>query len=228
MTYFSKPIALLALPVVLPLTLMACSFADGQTTQNSEVTQSPSPAMTPLGADPAKAGEYDSLIVAGGCFWCVESDFEKLDGVLEAVSGYTGGVSENPTYKEVTYSNTGHYEAAKITFDPSIISYEDLLDYYWTTVDPTDASGQFCDKGDSYRTAIFARPDQIEQARASLAKIKETKPFTDPIVTPVLEAMPFYKAETYHQDYYKKNPLRYRYYRTGCGRDAKLKKLWGK
>lgn len=169
----------------------------------------------------------DNLIVAGGCFWCVESDFEKLPGVIEAVSGYTGGRTENPTYKQVSYNDTGHYEAAKITFDPAVISYGELLDYYWTSVDPTDPTGQFCDKGESYRTAIFARPDQLETAQQSLAEIKESKPFSDPIVTPVLPVSTFYNAEDYHQDYYKKNPVRYKLYRTGCGRDARLKKLWG-
>jgi peptide-methionine (S)-S-oxide reductase len=198
------------------LILMACSSADSQITSSDVMS---SPALAP--------SQTQSMIVAGGCFWCVESDFEKLDGVIEAVSGYTGGRTVDPTYKEVTYKDTGHYEAAKITFDPSVISYEQLLEYYWTTIDPTDDKGQFCDKGDSYRTAIFASPEQLEPAQASLAKIKQTKPFSNPIVTPVLQASTFYNAEDYHQDYYKKNPIRYKYYRTGCGRDARLKKLWG-
>lgn len=198
------------------LLLMGCTSADGQGATRS----------SPL-SDASSSGQTDTMIVAGGCFWCVESDFEKLDGVIEAVSGYTGGTTSNPTYKEVTYKDTGHYEAAKITFDPSVISYEKLLDYYWTTIDPTDDEGQFCDKGDSYRTAIFARPDQIETAQASLDEIKQTKPFSEPIVTPVLNASTFYNAEDYHQDYYKKNPIRYKYYRTGCRRDARLKDLWG-
>lgn len=168
------------------------------------------------------------MIVAGGCFWCVESDFEKLDGVREAISGYSGGRLDNPTYKKVTYDETGHYEVAKIIFDPSVISYRELVDYYWKTVDPTDDRGQFCDKGSSYRTAIFATPEQMAAAQASLENIKETKPFSDPIVTPVLPAVTFYEAEDYHQDYYKKNPIRYNYYRTGCGRDKTLARLWGK
>lgn len=195
----------------------ACGQAESQ-----EATVS---SETPT--DSVSADNLDTLIVAGGCFWCVESDFEKLPGVIEAVSGYTGGFTENPTYKQVSYSDTGHYEAAKITFHPSIVSYEELLDFYWTSVDPTDPDGQFCDKGDSYRTAIFARPDQWETAQKSLSEIKETKPFSDPIVTPVLPVSVFYDAEDYHQDYYKKNPLRYKLYRTGCGRDARLNKLWG-
>lgn len=206
----------LILSTTIPLALLACSSADGQT-QISGVSE---PTLS--------SGNYDTMVVAGGCFWCVESDFEKLDGVIEAVSGYSGGVTENPTYKEVTYKDTGHYEVAEITFDPSVVSYDELLAYYWTTVDPTDPTGQFCDKGDSYRTAIFARPDQIDRAKASLETIKETKPFEATIVTPVLQASKFYKAEEYHQDYYKKNPLKYKYYRTGCGRDGTLKRLWKK
>lgn len=204
-----------------PIFLMACSSAESQTAplQNSVDTM----AVTQTASE-----DLDSLIVAGGCFWCVESDFEKLDGVIEAVSGYTGGRTENPTYKQVSYNDTGHYEAVKITFDPSIVTYDALLGHYWTTVDPTDDTGQFCDKGESYRTAIFARPDQLEDAQASLSAIRQNKPFSAPIVTPVLSAMTFYNAENYHQDYYKKNPVRYKIYRTGCGRDARLKKLWGR
>lgn len=198
--------------------VVACTSAERQVSENQ--TQAVIQTVSQEG--------LDTMIVAGGCFWCVESDFEKLPGVIEAVSGYTGGRTQNPTYKQVSYNDTGHYEAAKITFDPAIISYEDLLDFYWTSVDPTDPTGQFCDKGESYRTAIFARPDQLETAQQSLAEIIETKPFSDPIVTPVLPVSTFYNAEDYHQDYYKKNPGRYKLYRTGCGRDARLNKLWGK
>ena len=169
----------------------------------------------------------DTAIFAGGCFWCVESDFEKVPGVIEAVSGYTGGHTENPTYKEVTYKDTGHYEAVKVIYDPSKVSYGELVDYFWGTVDPTDPHGQFCDKGDSYRTAIFARPDQLERANQSKAHVINVKPFKADIVTPVLPTSEFYDAEGYHQDYYKKNKLRYKYYRNGCGRDKKLERLWG-
>jgi peptide-methionine (S)-S-oxide reductase len=198
--------------------VVACAPAESQIAEN----------QVNIKAQTLSQGALDTMIVAGGCFWCVESDFEKLPGVIEAVSGYTGGRTENPTYKQVSYNNTGHYEAAKITFDPAAISYEELLDFYWTSVDPTDPTGQFCDKGESYRTAIFARPDQLELAQQSLAEITETKPFSDPIVTPVLPVSTFYNAEDYHQDYYKKKPVRYKLYRTGCGRDARLNKLWGK
>ena len=173
------------------------------------------------------SGATESAIFAGGCFWCVESDFEKVPGVIEAVSGYTGGETTNPTYKQVSYSETGHYEAVKVTYDPAQVSYEELVDFFWTTVDPTDPSGQFCDKGSSYRTAVFATPEQLETAKESLEDVKATKTFSDPIVTPVLKAQTFYDAEDYHQDYYKKNKLKYSYYRNGCGRDARVKELWG-
>ena len=169
-----------------------------------------------------------TAILAGGCFWCVEADFEKLDGVISAVSGYTGGHVRNPTYKQVTHKDTGHYEAVKITYDSSKLSYNDILDHFWTSVDPTDPDGQFCDKGPSYRTAIFATPEQMAVAQKSRQSIIETKPFREKIVTPILPATRFYTAEDYHQDYYKKNPIRYTYYRSACRRDKRLKQLWGK
>jgi peptide-methionine (S)-S-oxide reductase len=168
-----------------------------------------------------------TAIFAGGCFWCVEKDFEELPGVIEVTSGYTGGTLDNPDYKTVSYTETGHYEAAEILFDPRQVTYRALVDFYWTTVDPTDASGQFCDKGSSYRTAVFATPNQLPDATASLAAIEAGKPFNDRIVTPIVPAVTFYDAEDYHQDYYKKNPLRYNAYRLGCRRDATLKRLWG-
>lgn len=195
------------------LSLTACSAS--QSTPASAQDMSSTPEST------------ETAIFAGGCFWCTESDFEKVPGVVSAKSGYTGGHTENPTYKQVSYTETGHYEAVEVTFDPSKVSYGELVEYYWTTVDPTDSNGQFCDKGSSYRTAIFVTPEQLETAVASKASISQTKPFSDPIVTPVIPASTFYDAETYHQDYYKKNPLRYKYYRNGCGRDKRLKQLWG-
>lgn len=168
-----------------------------------------------------------TAIFAGGCFWCTESDFEKLPGVVEAISGYTGGAVDNPNYKQVSYTETGHFEAVKVVFDPSQVSYRELVDTFWLTIDPTDARGQFCDKGSSYRSAIFATPEQIADAKASKAQIIETKPFEADIVTPVLEAKTFYDAEGYHQDYYKTNSVRYKIYRNGCGRDRRLNDLWG-
>jgi len=168
-------------------------------------------------------GQTDTAIFAGGCFWCVESDFEKLPGVIEAVSGYSGGDMKNPTYR----NHGRHVEVAKIIFDPTIITYDELLDYYWVHIDPTDNTGQFCDKGHAYIPVIYARPDQIAAAESSKAGIIKTKPFPDPIVVPVLPAKTFWEAEGYHQDYYKKNPRKYKYYRNGCRRDARVKQLWG-
>lgn len=165
-------------------------------------------------------------IFAGGCFWCVESDFEKLEGVSEAISGYTGGDLLNPSYKQVTYEETGHFEAAQIFFDPTIVSYRTLVDYFFRTIDPLDDGGQFCDRGSSYKTAIFvSSPDQ--RADAEAAKEEAEQILGEEIVTPILDAKKFWIAESYHQDYYKRNPIRYRYYRTGCRRDARLAELWG-
>lgn len=170
----------------------------------------------------------DSIIVAGGCFWCVESDFEKIDGVLSAESGYTGGHVPNPTYEQVAAKKTGHYEAVKITFDDEKVSLRELTDYFWKTIDPTDPKGQFCDKGEPYRTGLFYQSQSQQKVFGeSLSAVTQSKPFDAAIITPVLPAKPFYSAEGYHQDYYKKNPVRYRYYRWNCGRDQRIKQLWG-
>ncbi|NND82752.1 MAG: peptide-methionine (S)-S-oxide reductase MsrA [Gammaproteobacteria bacterium] len=169
-----------------------------------------------------------NAIFAGGCFWCIEADFEKLDGVKEVRSGYTGGSAATASYKQVVKNNTGHYEAVIVHFDPDSVSYAELVEYFWRHIDPTDAEGQFCDKGESYRTAIFYGSEQQQiVAQASLDRLKQNKPFDAPIVTPLIPAQPFYDAETYHQDYYKKNPIRYNYYRRGCGRDKRVEELWG-
>jgi len=168
-----------------------------------------------------------TAIFAGGCFWCTESDFEKIPGVIEAISGYTGGRVDNPNYKQVSYTETGHFEAVKVIFDPAQVSYRELVDGFWMTIDPTDNRGQFCDKGSSYRSAVFATPDQLEEAQASKAEAVKNKPFSQDFVTPVLAATTFYDAEDYHQNYYKTNSLQYRYYRNGCGRDRRLAQLWG-
>jgi peptide-methionine (S)-S-oxide reductase len=165
---------------------------------------------------------------AGGCFWCVESDFDKVEGVISTTSGYTGGKTANPTYDSVSSNTTGHYEAVEIVFDPKKVSYATLVEYFWRTVDPTDKTGQFCDKGASYRTAIFAHDaEQLKAAKASLEVLEKSKPFKAPIVTEIQLASAFTRAEEYHQDYYKKNSIRYKYYRTSCGRDGRLKELWG-
>ncbi len=166
---------------------------------------------------------------AGGCFWCVEADFDKVPGVLSTTSGYIGGTVANPTYNQVSAKTTGHTEAVEIVYDQALVSYEQLLNVYWRSIDPTVVDRQFCDVGSPYRTAIFAHgPQQLAAAQASKAALEKNKPFREAIVTPVLPASTFYVAEDYHQDYYKKNPVRYNYYRTSCGRDSRLKELWGK
>jgi peptide-methionine (S)-S-oxide reductase len=167
-------------------------------------------------------------IFAGGCFWCVESDFDKVPGVVSTTSGYIGGTVANPTYQQVSSKSTGHAEAVEIVFDPSKVTYRALVDHYWRTIDPTVKDQQFCDHGSPYRTAIFAvDQDQLKAAQASLADVQKSKPFPQPIVTEIVLATKFYPAEDYHQDYYLKNPVRYKYYRTSCGRDARLAQLWG-
>ena len=166
---------------------------------------------------------------AGGCFWCVESDFDKVPGVISTTSGYIGGTVANPTYQQVSAKTTGHAEAVEIVFDPSKVSYAQLVEKFWRTIDPTTKDRQFCDAGSPYRTAIFTHDAaQAAAVQASLAALEKSKPFKEPIVTQVVPASPFYVAEDYHQDYYKKNPVRYNYYRTSCGRDARLEQLWGK
>ena len=167
-------------------------------------------------------------VFAGGCFWCVEADFDKVGGVLSTTSGYTGGTLANPTYAQVSAKRTGHAEVVRIVFDPARVSYEQLLAVYWRSIDPTTRNRQFCDSGSPYRTAIFAHgTGQLDAARRSLEALQRTKPFKQPIVTEIVPATTFYVAEDYHQDYYLKNPLRYKYYRTSCGRDARLEELWG-
>lgn len=167
-----------------------------------------------------------SAVFAGGCFWCMEGPFEKLVGVSEVVSGYAGGRTVNPTYEQVTGGGTGHAEVVRVSYDPAKVSYATLLEIYWRNVDPFDGGGQFCDRGASYRPEIFVANDEerrlAEQSKASLEK-RFGKPFAVRITT----ATPFYAAEAYHQDYYLRNPLRYRYYRSGCGRDNRLDKVWG-
>ncbi|WDP92042.1 MAG: peptide-methionine (R)-S-oxide reductase MsrB [Desulfobacter sp.] len=164
---------------------------------------------------------------AGGCFWCVESDFEKVEGVKEAVSGYTGGSTPDPSYGEVSGGGTGHAEAVQVYYDPKVVSYTELLDVFWRHINPTDAGGQFVDRGSQYRSEIFYHDDiQKEQALASRAALDRSGVFDRPIVTPVTQFKAFYRAEAYHQDYYKKNKLRYTYYRFGSGRDQFLKKAW--
>ena len=164
---------------------------------------------------------------AAGCFWCVEADFDKVPGVISTTSGYTGGTAKNPTYEQVSHGGTGHTEAVEIVYDPAKVTYEQLLDHFWKNVDPLMAHRQFCDVGDQYRPAIFVH-DDAQRAAAEASKKRVQERFNEPVVVQIVQAMPFYRAEGYHQDYYKKNPVQYRYYRWSCGRDARLKELWGK
>lgn len=175
------------------------------------------------------AAKTQKAIFAGGCFWCMEAPFEKLPGVISAVSGYTGGTKENPTYEEVSSGGTGHAEAVEITFDPEKISYEELLDVFWMNIDPTAVDRQFVDAGHQYRAAVFYLDDEQKRlAEESREKLQKSGRFTKPVVTEITQASVFYPAEDYHQDYYKKNPIRYKYYRNGSGRDQFLDSLWGK
>lgn len=174
------------------------------------------------------AGLEERATFAGGCFWCMEPPFEKLAGVVSVTSGYTGGHKKNPTYEEVTAGGTGHAESVQIMFDPARISYAKLLDVFWHNIDPTVRDRQFCDVGSQYRSAIFFHtPEQRQIAGESKKALEQGKSFKEPIVTEIVAATTFYPAEDYHQDYYRKNPLRYKIYRTGCGRDSQLKTLWG-
>lgn len=177
----------------------------------------------------AQAQTTAKATFAGGCFWCVEADVDKLPGVLSTTSGYIGGSTANPSYEQVSAKTTGHAEAVEIVFDPAKVSYAALVDHFWRTIDPTTRDRQFCDAGSPYRTAIFTHEaQQVAVVRQSMEALEETKPFKQPIVTVVQPATTFYLAEGYHQDYYQKNPVRYAYYRASCSRDARLEQLWGK
>lgn len=195
-------------------------------------------AILALATTQAYAKDIQTAVFAGGCFWCVEADYDKVKGVTKTVSGFTGGSTKNPTYKEVTSGGTGHYEAVKITYDADIVSYEELVDVFWRSVDATDAGGQFCDRGESYRTAIFANKAQKPIAQAS-KKALTRKNTIGKVVTPILNVQAFYPADSYHQDYYKQSKKvltrfgliskaqAYKNYRKACGRDARVKQLWG-
>ena len=175
------------------------------------------------------ASQYKVAIFAGGCFWCTEADFDKVSGVIKTVSGYIGGHLKNPSYRQVSAGGSGHTEAVQITYDPGKVRYKQLLDVFWPSIDPTTPNRQFCDRGSQYRTGIFTlNTRQHKLALASKTALENTKPFKAPIVTEITRAGKFYAAEDYHQDYYKKNPIRYKYYRYSCGRDSRLKTLWGK
>jgi len=176
---------------------------------------------------PADAAKRATAIFAGGCFWCVEADFDKVPGVISTVSGYLNGRTPNPTYEQVSRGGTGHAEAVEIVFDPAKVSYEKLLDVFWRNIDPLAKDYQFCDHGDQYRSAIFYLDDEQRQL-AEKSKAAVQARFKEPVQTEIAAAQTFYKAEDYHQDYHTKNPLRYKFYRFNCGRDARLQQLWGK
>lgn len=179
-----------------------------------------------LWADEMPGTQSASAIFAGGCFWCLEADFEKLDGVIEVESGYTGGSVRNPTYEQVSQGSTGHAEAVRVRYDSQRVSYEKLLDYFWRHIDPTVKDRQFCDVGSQYRSAIFYQNESEQKlALASKQALEKSGRFPH-IYTEIVAAGPFYPAEDYHQDYYKKNPIRYQFYRLNCGRDARIKSLW--
>jgi peptide-methionine (S)-S-oxide reductase len=184
-------------------------------------------AMFASWAAPSDAAAKSKVaIFAGGCFWCVESDFDKVAGVISTTSGYIGGSAKTATYKKVSSGGTGHYEAVRIVYDPGRVTYDRLLHIFWRSVDPTDAGGQFCDRGASYKTGIFTT-SAAERKIALASKKKAMASLGKRIVTPVVGAGKFYAAEGYHQNYYKRNPVRYKIYRYGCGRDARIKSLWG-
>ena len=201
---------LLFIGMIVPAIFFGCSQADGKDVNATKET----------------AG-MQTAVFAGGCFWCTEADFEKVDGVAEAVSGYTGGNVADPTYEQVSAGGTGHIEAVKVFYDPNRITYAQLLEVFWRHIDPTDADGQFVDRGDQYRSAIFyADEQQLRMARESKAQLEASGQFDRPVVTEILPLGVFYEAEAYHQDYYKKNPIRYRGYRSGSGRDQFLRNAW--
>lgn len=176
----------------------------------------------------SRMAKTETAIFAGGCFWCTESDFDKVAGVVATTSGYIGGHKKNPTYKQVSAGGTGHTEAVKVDYDPSQVSYAELLKVFWHSIDPTTLDAQFCDHGSQYRSGVFYMNDEQKRlALASRSDVEKDKPFKESIVTEITQATTFYPAEDYHQNYHDRNPVRYKYYRWGCGRDARLAELWG-
>ena len=174
----------------------------------------------------AQTTQHATAIFAGGCFWCMEPPFDALDGVVSTTSGYTGGQTKNPTYEQVSEGRTGHTEAIRVVYDPKKIGYDRLLEVFWRNIDPLDGGGQFCDRGPQYRSGIFVQSED-ERKLATASKEKIASRLSRPVLTEISAAGPFYEAEGYHQDYYKKNPVRYKMYKWNCGRDQRLEKLWG-
>ena len=228
-----RPLSLLA---GLAFVMTACS-SNGEKSHDSGAASpgaasQPGPATAPTTPPPpaptAPSGDTEAAVFAGGCFWCMEKPFDKIDGVLSTTSGYTGGGELNPTYQQVSSGSTGHTEAIRVVYDPRKVSYERLLEVFWHNIDPTVENRQFCDRGTQYRTGIFVLDDnQRAAAERSLAEVKASKTFAEPIVTPIEDGGDFWPAEEYHQDFYLKNPSHYQRYRLGCGRDARLQELWG-
>jgi len=217
------------------LALSACASGAATDPAVGAPTAAPTAPDTTTSTAPADGGVYAAppiaegqaqAVFAGGCFWCMETAYEGMDGVLEVLSGYTGGAEDSPTYRQVANHMTSHYEAVQVIYDPTKTDYEALLDIFWHNVDPTQANGQFCDKGDQYRTAIFTS-DAAEIAAAEQTRERSAKVLSETIVTEILPSATFWVAEEYHQDFYKKSPGRYYSYRTGCGRDKRLEQLWG-
>ena len=192
------------------------------------ITLTASAAMIVMTTFVMAAPGLEKATFAGGCFWCMEHPFDELPGVVSVTSGYTGGHKKNPTYEEVSAGGTGHAEAVQVVYDPSKVTYERLLNVFWHNIDPTTKDRQFCDTGHQYRSAIFYHTEEQHQlALQSKEQLEKTKPFKEPIVTEIVQATEFFPAEEYHQHYYKKNPIRYKFYRTTCGRDRRLNELWG-
>ena len=214
----------LLLSFIIVANLVGCGAGEANTVSSASGTQEP--RMGQPAPDPP--AELAVATFAGGCFWCMEPPFDKLEGVLATTSGYIGGPETNPTYKEVSSGRTGHTEAIQVLYDPAIIDYPRLLEVFWHNIDPTVANRQFCDWGTQYRTGIFTHGSQQEaEAEASFKALSSDPPFEEKIVTELVSAGPFWPAEEYHQDFYEKSPLRYKTYRKGCGRDSRLKELWG-
>ena len=206
------------------LTVVVILAAAASATRPQAAPQSPPP-----GSEQPAQGNQDKATFAGGCFWCMEPPFDELPGVISTTSGYTGGQKKNPTYEEVSAGGTGHTESVEVVFDPAKVTYQQLLDVFWKNIDPTTPDRQFCDVGSQYRSAIFYHSDEQKRlAMASKKTIDDSGRFKQPVVTEIVPAAPFYHAEEYHQDYYKKNPIRFKYYKFGCGRAKRLEQLWGK
>jgi len=218
---WNRGIALITMTISL-CTLAACD----QSNARNKLVSASLPDNSALESSPSSP--IGIAIFAGGCFWCTEADFDKVPGVISTTAGYIGGKVINPTYKQVSSGKTGHVEAVEVRFDPSKVSYSELLHAFWPMIDPLTADGQFCDHGSQYRSVIFYHDaEQKRKAEASKAELEASGRFKQPIQTEILPATEFYPAEEYHQDYYIKNPIRYKYYRSSCGRDARLAEVWG-